>query len=132
MEPVSVDCLFVCLFVGFFFLVFRPRIFHSYGDVTIAGEGLQMLTYARHAWSLSSEDSLTCPTHCDTGLTFILVISEDSLHSHLLPTVWQWSCHYLFLRLKSVATGDQTPIARMRGERSTSMSPRWFVGVDPV
>ena len=32
--------------------------FHSYGDVTIAGEGLQILTYARHSWTLSSEGSL--------------------------------------------------------------------------
>ena len=27
----------------------------SLGDVTINGEGLQLLTYARHSWSLSSE-----------------------------------------------------------------------------
>ena len=45
-----------------------------------------------------------CHTHCDTGL---LVISEDPWHSHLLPSVWQWSCHYLFLRLRSVSTGDR-------------------------
>ena len=31
--------------------------FHSYGDVTIAEEGLQIFTYIRHLWSLSSEDS---------------------------------------------------------------------------
>ena len=36
-------------------------------------------------------------------------------HSHLLPSVWQWSYHYLFLRLMFVATGDRTPIFRMRG-----------------
>ena len=34
----------------------HSRIFHSYGYVTIAGEGLQILTYARHSWPLSSED----------------------------------------------------------------------------
>ena len=27
---------------------FHLRIFHSFGDVTFAGEGLQILTYARH------------------------------------------------------------------------------------
>ena len=50
-------CLFVCLFVGFFFWSFSSdsRIFHSYGDVTIAGEGLHNLIYARHSWSLSSK-----------------------------------------------------------------------------
>ena len=33
------------------------RIFHSYGDVTIADEWLQILTYTRHLWPLSSEGS---------------------------------------------------------------------------
>ena len=42
----------------------------------------------------------------------------------LMPSVWQWSCHYLFSRLRSVATGDRTPISRMRRERSTSTPPR--------
>ena len=86
----------------YLFGVYRPghsRIFHSYGDVIIAGEGLQILTYARHSWPLSSEGSLTCHTYCDTGLPFIMVISEDPWHSHLLPSVWQWSCHYLFYDL---------------------------------
>ena len=93
-----------------------------HGNLTVAGEGLQILTYARHSWlPLSSEGSLTCHTHCDTGLPFIMVISEDPWHSHLLPSVWQWS--YLFLRLRSVATGDRTQISRIRGEQSTSTPP---------
>ena len=67
---------------------------------------------------------LTCHTYCDTGLPFI--ISEDAWHSHLLPSVWQCSYHYLFLRVRSVAIGDRTPIFRMRGQRSTSTPPRRF------
>ena len=90
------------------------EIFHSYGDV---------LTYVRHSWPLSSEGSLTCRTYCDTGLHFIKVISEDPWHSHLLPSLWQWSCNYLFLQLRSVATVDRSPISRMQGERSTSTPP---------
>ena len=35
-------CLFVCD------LSSNSRIYHSYGDVTISFEGLQILTYARH------------------------------------------------------------------------------------
>ena len=46
------------------------RIFHSYTDVTIAGEGLQILTYGRHSWPLSSEGSLACHIYCDTGHPF--------------------------------------------------------------
>ena len=45
----------------------HSRIFHSYGDVTIAGEGLQNLTYTRHSWLLNSERSLGCHTYWDTG-----------------------------------------------------------------
>ena len=78
--------LFVCLFV-YLGLSSHLRIFHSYGDVTIAGEGLQILTYARHSWPLSSEGSLTSHTYCDTGHPFIMVISDDPWHSHLLPSV---------------------------------------------
>ena len=98
-------CLFVCLFG-----VFRPtREFFTHMETSPAGEGLQIFTFDRHSWPLSSEGSLTCHTYCDTGHPFIMVISEDPWHSHLLPSVWQWSCHYLFLRPRSVATGIRTP-----------------------
>ena len=53
---------------------------------------------------------------------YIMVISEDPWHSHLLPSVWKWSCHYLFLRLLSVA-GIRTPF-RLRGERSNRLRHR--------
>ena len=75
---------------------------------------------------MSSEGSLTCHTHCNTGLPFVMVISEDPWHSHLMQSVCQWSCHYLLLQLRSVATGDRTPISRMRGKRSTSTPPWGF------
>ena len=65
----------------------HSRIFHSYGDVTNTGERLQILTYSRHSWSLSSEDSKACHTYCGTGHLFKMVISEDPWHSHLLPSV---------------------------------------------
>ena len=44
---------YVCLLVWSFSS--HLRIFHSFGDVTIADERLQILTYARYVWSLSSE-----------------------------------------------------------------------------
>ena len=116
----DIVCLSICLFG-----VYPTTDFHSFGDVT--GEGLQILTYDRHSWPLSSEGSLTCHTYCDTGLPFIMVISEDQWHTHLLSSVWQWSCHYLFLRLRSVATGDRTPISRTRGERFTSTQKNYEI-----
>ena len=93
---------FVCLFVFVFFVPFEN--FHSYGEVTITCEGLQIMTNARLSWPLSSEDSLACHTYSDTGHPFIMVI-----HSHLLQSVWQYSCDYLFLRLRSVAAGIPSP-----------------------
>ena len=36
---------------------------------------------------LNSEDSLACQTYCVTCHPFIMVTSEDSWHSHLLPSV---------------------------------------------
>ena len=47
--------------------------------------------------------------HCNTGHPFIMVISEHPWHLHLLLSVWPWSCPNLFLRLRSVAAGIQTP-----------------------
>ena len=70
--------------VSLFFFVFlvenlssKSRIFHSYRDVTITGERLQILTYARHSWPLSSEGSLACHTYCDTGRSFIRGIAPS-------------------------------------------------------
>ena len=39
-------------------------------------------------------------TYRDEGYRFIIVISEDHCHSHLLPSVSKWSCHYLYLTIK--------------------------------
>ena len=70
---VTLCCIYPVMFVKefilllFLFGVFRP----TFGDVTIAWEGLQILTYARHLLPLSSEGSLACHTFCDTGHPFI-------------------------------------------------------------
>ena len=58
---------FVCLFVLGFFAPLEN------GDVTITGEGLQILSYTRHLLPLSSDGSLACHTSCDTGHPFIMV-----------------------------------------------------------
>ena len=99
-------CIAVCLLVWSFSS--HSRIFHSYTS-PLPMKGCKFFTCARHSWPLSSEDSLTSHTICDTGLPFIMVIPEDPRHPHLLPSLWQWSCHYLFLRLRSVAAGIRTP-----------------------
>ena len=89
---------FVCLFVWFFVqlenfsLIWRR---HHCRWRTVNFELCSALMV------MSSEGSLACHTYCDTGHHFRMVISEDPWHSHLLQSVWKWSCHYLFLRLRS-------------------------------
>ena len=62
----------------------------------MTGVELQILTYARHYLSLTRRGSLARHTYYGTGHTFMMVISEDPWHFHLLLSVKQWSCHYLF------------------------------------
>ena len=70
------------IYIYFYFYFFclhgvsHSKIFHSYRDVTFAGKWLQILTYVRHLWPLSSESSLACQTYYDTGHLFMMVISE--------------------------------------------------------
>ena len=94
-------CYLACFLVKLFlFRVFSShwKIFHADGDVIIASERLQILTYARHLWSLSSEGSSLCHTYCDMGHPFKMVIFKDPWHLHLLSSVWQW-CYFSDLGL---------------------------------
>ena len=95
------------------FGAFRPiRQFFTHKEA-ITGEGLQM-TYTPQSRLLSalyrrratndlysaittSERSLSCYTYFDTQHPLILVISEDSWFTYLLPSNWQWSCLCLFI-----------------------------------
>ena len=44
-----------------------------------------------------------------------------------LPSVWQWSCHYLYLRLRSVAARIQTPnFSHARWTLEPTATPRQF------
>ena len=62
---------------------------------SIIGEGLQILSYTRHSWPLSSESAIPTVT------PFIMDISEDLWHSHLVPKFLavDSSFHIMFLRL---------------------------------
>ena len=81
-------CLFLCLYLCLFLCLFawslssHTRIFHSYGDVTVVGEGRQILTYAWHSWPLSSEGSLACHTYCDAGNPFVEWSSPRTRDTH--------------------------------------------------
>ena len=133
---------FVCLFVCCCFVLYvlfclsvclslpvKIENIHSYGDVTTTGWGVQSLTYARHSWPLSTEGSLACHTYWDTGHPFIMAISEDPWNSHLLPSVWQWSCHYLFIRLRNVGARIRTPNRALGGLTNICVSHFYFLQV---
>ena len=109
-------CLFVCLAcfapLENFSLIKRRQHYR---------EGLHILSYARHSWPLNSGGSLACHTYCDTGRPFIMVISNDSWHSHLLPSVMHLSCNCL---LGLIRLGFEHLTFRMWGERSNLLRHR--------
>jgi hypothetical protein len=77
----------VCWLVIYGF-TFLSRIFHLYGDVTIAGGGLQNLGLC----PLSREGSLSCNTCCDMGPRFIQSHPKDRPTQSPLTThegVWR-------------------------------------------
>ena len=85
-------CFLICLLVWRF--TSRSKIFHSYGDVTITDEGVQILIYARYLWPLSSEGS-------SRYHPFIMVISEVPWHlrtpeleglAHQFCASWVYVC----------------------------------------
>ena len=64
-------------------------------------------------WSLSSHSRIFhWPTVYNGHLRGLVTLTPNA-ERLAVP-----SCHYLFLRLRSLANGDRTPISRMRGERS--------------
>ena len=116
-------CLFVCLFGGFlstreFSLIWRRP--HCLWE-------LRILNYARHSWPSSREGSLACHTYCDMEHPFIMAISEDPWHSRLLPSIWLWRCHYLFLQLRCVAAGIQTPNLLLSSGHEKQGLMSWWV-----
>ena len=95
------------MFICFGFFLSHSRICHLYGDFAITDEGLHMLTYALLSWPLSSKGSSAYHSYCDTWHLF--KIFEDHDTHTVLQRISQWSCHYLFLRLRSVVIGIRTP-----------------------
>ena len=68
-------------------------------------------------WSLSSVGSLVYRTNCDTGHSFLMVISEGLWHSHLLPSVGSGAFTTYFYDLCLLRLRYQHPTLRMRGKR---------------
>ena len=71
---------------------------------------------------LDTYGSLACHTHCDTGQSFIMVIFEDSWHSHLLPSSGAVTACFYDLSLSQL--GFKHPNSRLRGEHSNPLRHR--------
>ena len=114
--PVWGNGLIMFFITIYFYLFVPPRIFHSLGDVTTTVKGWQfwpMLSTYDH-WAVRV--FLACYIDCDTVHSFyIMIIPEYPWHSHLLTSVWQWICHYLYLRLRTIAAGIRTPNLPLAG-----------------
>ena len=114
----------VCLLV----FVYYHTTFHSYGDITITDERLQILTYARHSWPLSIEGSLACHNYCDTEHPFIMVISKDPWHSHLLPSVCSWAVTTCFYDLDLSWLGFEHQAFRLSQPHCATAEVLGYVG----
>ena len=91
-------------FSGVLFLLIY---FHSYWDIIIVREGMQMLIYVHYAQllrPLSSEGFVSVPHLLWHRATILMVISEESMT----------------IALRFVVRRARTSISRIRGERSTT------------
>ena len=71
---------YLILFWSFCLVLSLWKLFYSYADLIIADDSLFLFSVIHLLWHRRS---------------VIMVISEGMLHSHLLPSIWQWSCQYL-------------------------------------
>lgn len=93
----------------FFYGVFRPT------DMGMSS--LSVKTYL--AFMPNEQRGVFSVTHTYCLKSHPFVWPSPSIH-YMLPNVWHGSCHYLFLRLRYIATGYRTPISCMQWERSTN------------
>ena len=97
----------------------HPLIVHSFGDVTISGEGLQSLTYTRHSCPLRSEGSLACHTYCATAHQFYWLSPRTVTLRHIAGRLAVELPLPVFI-LRSVAAGIRTSYLPLgRKERNT-------------
>ena len=103
-----IKCIHAKLFVWGFSS--HSRNFHSFGDVTVTDEGI--LSALK---TIKQRGILSVP--------YLLWDGPTLYNGHLQGSVtlepWQWSCYYLFIRLRSVPTGDRTNISRVRRQTHT-------------
>ena len=88
----------ICLLVSLFGIFHPTQEFFTHMEtsqllVIAANFDLCLALMANEQWGFFSVPHLLWHGH-----PFIMINSEDPWHSHLLLSIWLWSCHYLFLR----------------------------------
>ena len=100
----------------------HSRIVHTFADITIVGEGLHILTYARHLWPLSSEFF---------SVPHLLWHGASVYNGHLrrpvalIPNAERLAVELsiIVLRVRSVAAGIRSPNPPLVGR--TLLEPQW-------
>ena len=87
---------FVWLFLS------HSRIVHSFGNIIITGECPQIFDLCSALMAIEQWGFFTVPFPLKHRLNWPSPIISD-------PHTAEWSCHHLFLRLRSIATGVRTP-----------------------
>ena len=95
----KVNNILVCLFGGF---SSHSQVFHSYGDLIITVEGLQMFSYTRHSWQLSSK----CYLRATASVTRDFLKTSDTHTGYRAYS--SGDVFYLFYRLRSFTAGIRT------------------------
>ena len=91
-------------------------------DVTIADEGLQILTYAWHSWSLSSENSLISVTYLLWDGTSIYKVNSRTRDTQTYCQAFSSGAPtYCFYDLRVPRLGFEHPTFRLWVERSNLM-----------
>ena len=104
----------------------HSRIFHSYGDVYITCEGLQILTCARHSWPLSSEGSFSVrhPLWPEASVYNGHLRGPVTLMHTYCRAFGSGAVTTSFYDLGLSRLGFEYPIFRFRGERSSPLRHR--------
>ena len=117
---IGVFCLFVCFFViplsHYHFSLIRRS--HHYRWRAANFDLCSTLM------AIEQRGFLCLPHFMWQGTSFLVVISVDPWHTHLLLSVLQRSCHYLFYILYLSVLGFEQPTFLMRGERSNQLHHR--------
>ena len=97
----------------------HSRIYYTYGDGILPVKGSKFWTTVVTYGHRVSNCHSTCHTFCDKGHPFIMVISEDPRHSHLLLSSGGFTTCFNDLAL--LRQGFEHLTFRMWGKRSTQL-----------